>query len=499
MYKKSSRQTILLTSVGKQDPYNQYQKPGPILSLLSEKSFDKIFLFSTSGTQKNAEDTSIIIKEKFKETNVEIIKTNIEDPYNYSFMIKEVRDLAIGNIYRTHQNSQFFILIGPGFPQMQTCWFLLASSGEIPATLLYIREEQYAGPGKNKIGEIDPRSKELPHIQPKISLREIKTVSEEKLKNVIEQIGIVGDDPKLKEAIIDSAKAANYEFPILILGETGTGKELIARLIHELSPRSKHTFFPFNCATLPEGTIEAELFGYKKGAFTGADEDKKGIIETCEDGTLFLDEIADLPPKAQAGLLRAIQFQNIIRLGDHQTKGVNVRFIGATNKNIKDEKIFRKDLYFRLSTIVIELPPLRERKPDIPKLALYFLKKFNEKHKKNIEFEQDLLAHLQEYEWKGNIRELSQVIERTVLLTESEKVTVDEFKKKYTHETAKYHPEIPELHYGFSLEDYLNKIRADIINKALEKANGNQSEAAKYLNITPQAINKFIKKKKDKV
>lgn len=221
---------------------------------------------------------------------------------------------------------------------------------------------------------------------------------------------------------------------ILILGESGTGKGLIAELIHCNSPRRNNPFISINCSAIPEGLLESELFGYKKGAFTGAVSDKTGLIAMADQGTLFLDEIGDMPVNLQAKILKVIESSQFTPLGDTRPRTADIRLITATNQNLDQkvrEKAFREDLYYRLNVIEIKIPPLRERKEDIPALTSHFIRKLSEENKKTIKgVDNNTMGILMQYPWPGNIRELKNVIERAVVLCQGDVISPDELSDK---------------------------------------------------------------------
>jgi len=231
--------------------------------------------------------------------------------------------------------------------------------------------------------------------------------------------GMIGRDQKICQIFETIRTAAPSDASVLIEGESGTGKELIASAFHTQSQRAAGPFIRINCAAIPHELIESELFGYKKGAFTGADRDKRGLIEAANQGTLLLDEIAEMPTHLQTKLLRVLQERKLRRLGDEREIDVNFRLVSATNRDtlaLIQEGLLRKDLYFRVSTIKIKVPPLRERLDDVPLIAGRFLKRFNEQYGKSIrELSPDTVMRLVRYDWPGNIRELESVIERAVL------------------------------------------------------------------------------------
>lgn len=308
----------------------------------------------------------------------------------------------------------------------------ISKSGRIPLSLIYggsITESEdfeefirrvpiqgYAG------GSVFDRFPVLGSVQLKV--RSFKHVSSENAKNAIPKFGnLVGSSPKMKYLFSLIQKIAPYDVNVYIDGESGTGKELVANQIHALSPRKNHPFITVNCGAIPDTLVESEFFGYEKGAFTGAVYRKPGKFELANKGTLFLDEIADLSLHAQAALLRVIQEGEVITLGGQKHLAVDVRILCASNKNLEklvQEDKFRADLYFRLSTIVLKIPPLSERTEDIPLLVSHILSKLSVKfNKKLIGVTNDFMNELKNHEWKGNIRELEHVIARQVLMEET--------------------------------------------------------------------------------
>ena len=245
---------------------------------------------------------------------------------------------------------------------------------------------------------------------------------------------IVGDSPALRRVLEDVKRAAPTNATVLLLGESGAGKELVARTIHRNSPRAGQRFIQVNCAAIPEELIESELFGHEKGSFTGATEKQIGKFEQADRGTIFLDEIGDMSPKTQAKVLRVLQEQEVERLGSARTIKVDVRVIAATNKNLEEAITrgeFREDLFFRLNVIPIVVPPLRDRKGDIPALVQHLAKRISEEHNlKPKRFEPRALEALQRYRWRGNIRELRNTIERVLIMAAGESVRVDDLPQE---------------------------------------------------------------------
>jgi two-component system NtrC family response regulator len=293
---------------------------------------------------------------------------------------------------------------------------------------------------------------------------------------------IVGSSEKIRDVLDMAGRVAASDASVLITGESGTGKELLAKGIHYNSPRADGPFVAVNCAAIPEHLIESELFGHVRGAFTGAVKDKEGKFELATSGTLFLDEIGDLRVDLQAKILRALQERQVDRVGGKHPVSVDVRIIAATNKDIEravKEGSFREDLYYRLSVITLHMPPLRERRDDIPMLVQHFLKKFN--RGSDVRIDPEALAMLTAYGWPGNVRELENSIERASVLKRGDTITPAELPDKLKREKTSVENIILNLpDEGIALED----LEKSLIIKALEKHKGNQTRAAEYLGIT---------------
>jgi len=293
---------------------------------------------------------------------------------------------------------------------------------------------------------------------------------------------IIGSSEKMKEVLDLAGRVAASDASLLITGETGTGKELLAKGVHFNSRRADGPFVAVNCAAIPETLIESELFGHVKGAFTGAVRDKEGKFELADGGTLFLDEIGDLRIDLQAKILRTLQEREVDRVGGGKPVAVDARVIAATNKDIEravKEGAFREDLYYRLNVITLSIPPLRERKEDIPLLVNHFLKKFNKDA--GVLMDAAALSALTAYGWPGNVRELENVIERASVLKRGPLITREELPEKLKKEKMGVEDLILNLpEQGISLED----LEKSLIIKALEKHKGNQTRAAEFLGIT---------------
>lgn len=300
---------------------------------------------------------------------------------------------------------------------------------------------------------------------------------------------IIGKSDKLLSALDMAARAARSGATILIRAETGTGKDLLARAIHFNSPRKDQPFVTINCGAIPRDLLESELFGYTRGAFTGAMANKKGKVEMAHEGTLFLDEIGEMPGELQVKLLRLIQQGEVEKVGAATALHVDVRIIAATHRDLKamiEDGTFREDLYYRLAVIPLELPPLRERADDIPELLRHFFVQARERlGRPELELPDALMPHFQNYRWPGNIRELENVLERLVVLARGETITLADLPESLRTTPAgadSLRLDLPEQ--GISLD----AVERELILKALQKFNGNQTHAARYLDISRKTL-----------
>lgn len=318
----------------------------------------------------------------------------------------------------------------------------------------------------------------------------------------VQQKEIQGFDSIIGQSeIIKSVKSLISEFAkydsgtVLITGESGSGKELVASAIHNLSPRADKSFVELNCASIPETLMESELFGYEKGAFTDAKNKKVGLLEIADGGTLFLDEIGEMSLSLQAKLLRVIENKKIRRLGSNKDLNIDLRIIAATNKDLKEaikNSEFREDLYYRLNVLRVELPPLRERSDDVILLVNHFLNQFNSKFTKKIErFSDDALEALKNYSWPGNVRELRNVVERTYILQKNPVIEVYDIAADFINNRQEIEIKIGNSELDlekFTYEEILTEIDKKLITKALEIANGNTSQAARILKIPRETL-----------
>lgn len=305
---------------------------------------------------------------------------------------------------------------------------------------------------------------------------------------------IIGKSPAMLETLEMITQAAPSTATVFLHGESGTGKELLARALHEQSPRKEHPLIIVNCAALPESILEAELFGYEKGAFTGANDTKAGRIEKADGGTLFLDEVGELSAPVQAKLLRVLQSGEFERLGGHDTRVVDFRLVSATNRDLERmvaDGDFREDLFYRLNVIGITIPPLRDRPEDIPLLVDHFLRRFSAKNEKSITgVDKDALDLLNAWTWPGNVRELENVVERAVVLCRERVIRVDDLPRPIRLQSSADRAPIRRegrsmvIPIGSKLED----VERELIHATLEETQGDKTLAAQLLGIAARTI-----------
>jgi Nif-specific regulatory protein len=311
--------------------------------------------------------------------------------------------------------------------------------------------------------------------------------------------GLIGSSPPLLQALSELERVSQTQATVLLLGQSGTGKELFARAVHLASGRRDRPFIKVNCSAIPDALFESELFGYEKGAFTGASTARAGWFEQADSGTIFLDEIGELPLAMQSKLLRTLQEGTLVRLGGKREVKVNVRLVAATNRDLAQEVErghFRQDLYYRLNVIPIRLPSLAERREDIRALALHFVSRANQAHQRNVNLSPDALARLEEHPWPGNIRELGNVIERLVLLANDKLVARDELNRFLPAASAPLPPTPPPVQQSEAgapfiaasplVRDYYpaRSHSVQVLQAALVEHHGNQSRAAQSLGLT---------------
>jgi two-component system response regulator PilR (NtrC family) len=309
---------------------------------------------------------------------------------------------------------------------------------------------------------------------------------------------IIGKSARMQAIFSLVERIARTASTALIHGESGTGKELIARAIHFASPRSNRRFLSINCGAMPENLLESELFGHERGAFTGAVKDKKGLFQEADRGTLFLDEIGEMTPTMQVKLLRALQEKVVRKVGGTDEESVDVRIIAATNQDLEGRLLtgeFREDLYYRINVLPIHLPPLRQRREDIPLLVDFFLQKYSKQMELPLrQISIEAMQILESYDWPGNVRELENLIERVLALSHAEIITTRDLPV-HLLTNRRTHPDLVQLpEEGLDLEAYLESIRTQLMIQALERTNGVQTQAAELLGMSFRSFRYYAKK-----
>lgn len=443
-----------------------------IRTTLSQILKEEKYIAITKGTGKSALDIIKII-------NFDIIIVDLKLPdINGLELLKEIKDI-IPDIYGIIITAYPEINTAISAPQKHAYDYIIK-----PFDVDHIKAIIKKCIKNQMLEEENKKVKKMLKIENEYLKREINDKYRE----------IIGKDGDIKEIIEKSREAAKYDTSIFIFGETGTGKELLSRFIHESSPRKNFSFIPVSCSVFSSGILESELFGHEKGAFTGAYSKRKGRFEIADHGTLFLDEIGDISIEMQTKLLRVIEEGEFERVGGNDTIKVDVRFISAANKDISElimDNKFRSDLYYRLNVIPIILPPLRERKNDIEIFIKYFINIFNKKTGKSIRFiSKEANNFIYDYHWPGNIREMSNAFERAVVIAKYNVLNLEDFIILPSNKTGKkIVPPIKKEGKG----EKISKITKESIIDILQRNNGNKSKSAKELGISRQHFYRKIK------
>ena len=386
----------------------------------------------------------------------------------------------------------------PGIDGLELLSRLRAQNSAVPVVVMTAFSSIETAVEAMKAGAVDflPKPFSLDHLMAVVTrsmevrqLRDENRQLREELDHRYQFDNIVGRSPAMREIFATIERVAPTRATVLLAGESGVGKDLIARAIHHHSPRRGRPFVKINCTALPENLMESELFGYEKGAFTGANTMKPGKFEQADTGTVFLDEIGDVPLSVQVKLLRILQEREFERLGSNKTRHIDVRVLAATNVDLRvalEQGTFREDLFYRLNVMPLNIPPLRERREDIPFIAEYLVDKLSKDLGSQVKaIAEDAIARLMEYHWPGNVREMENVLERSMVLTSGPVLHAADIHLDTAPKRAREQPAgsfgIPE---GMTLDEY----EQAIIKDALSKANGNKSQAARLLGLTRNAL-----------
>lgn len=497
---------ILFTFVGTHDPFGLEAVDGPIelgpaLAVINDQQPDLVCFIESQGPrlEKHNEETIKECKTRFPECKIERIPFLVKDPTNHLGILNQLREICKG-VSSKYPDATFGMSLTSGTPSMHACMLLLAASGEIDAHVFQSLDPRYVKEGERRVREVDFSNSSFPTIQP---FKSLDYEEEEDWAGIAEEVGIVGKDNRLHQELSRAAQIAKYPQAVLITGENGTGKDLFARFVHKCSQRPEKPLIAFNAGGLAENIVESQLFGHKKGAFTGATSDHKGYFKEADGGTIFIDEIGEIPISTQVKLLRTLENRTIMPLGGQsREQKVDVRIIAATNIDLNKaihEGKFREDLRHRFPTI-IKIPPLRERPRDLPVLARSFLDDFNRQNSISGEerrLSKDALKKLAGYHWPGNIRELKNTIENAAIFSKGKVIT----EREITFDESmggKGLEGLPAPVEGFVMPDYIRDIRRHLIKRAVELEGGcitgstiegcMQVNVAKRLGFKPQAL-----------
>ena len=489
----------LLTFTGFHDPFaasaaTGEMRAGPILTVVADRSFDRVYLFSTPKASEISEQTAAAITERHPSVSVEILEVPLKDPTNYLGILRQLRS-HFKTINAAHPDAEYSISVSSGTPHMHASWLLLAASGEIPATILQSTPPEFVPEGRSFVKEIDIHQKDFPTITRPVDGPVPEVDDEYTIASACRELGIVGEDPAFQKALREAFVYSQYDdFHVLLFGETGSGKEYFAQFIHQLGPRAGRPLVTVNCSSIPENLVESQLFGHKKGSFTGASCDHEGKFKVADRGVLFLDEIGELPLPAQAKLLRVLEQGEIEPVGSSRPVKVSVRVIAATHRNLREmvqAGTFREDLYQRFGSS-IAIPPLRSRKVDIPILSSHLLTAWNARHKHQKKLAPAAINELIRYPWPGNVRELRRVIQQSAMLAAGKVIHPSDLRFEAPLRTDPMSA-LPDPSEGFKINEFLDEIKLHMIKRAMELGGDVQARAAKLLGITPQAINQFLK------
>jgi len=490
---------ILYAWIGNTDLVTAMEKRnGPIAQALQWQQFDRVYLLS--NYPKKIFDPFLRWIKGESETRINAYAQKLTRPTHFGEIYEAVTNVLTQTLNELGNNVQLCFHLSPGTPAMAAVWIILSKT-RFPAELIESSEQDGV-----RVASVpfDISAEYLPDLLRGADHR-LQALSAEEPPESLEFSAIIHRSPVMKRIINRAHRVSVRSVPVLIEGESGTGKELLARAIHQASPRRKEPFIPVNCGAIAEELVESELFGHEKGAFTGALKTRKGHFETANGGTLFLDEIGELSKTHQVKLLRVLQEGEITRVGASQPVPVNVRIIAATNRVLADAvnaEEFREDLYYRLAVAVLRLPPLRERSGDISLLVGHLLQQINHESREDPGFEDKKLSPgarnlLLEHPWPGNIRELLNTLRRAAIWSDKATVSKDDIRDALSPLPVKsqYSQIDQPLGNEFNLLEVLNNIEANYLKKALQEAHENKTRAAELLGLSSyQTLTNRMKK-----
>jgi len=503
---------IMLAWIGKSDTgaasTKNLDKPGPIAAALRARRFDKVYLLLslTRGDEakKRVERREAQCFVEWLRAQHEIVvhcrEAELDGPTNHEEIYRSATAL-IDDVHKAAPGAQLTYHLSPGTPAMASVWLLLAKTTH-PAALIESSLQQ-------GVRDVDVPFDLTAEFVPAAEARraeEIARLFEGAAPDTSAFDAILHRCAAMREVIARGARLAATSESVLIQGESGTGKEMFARAIHNASARSAHKFVPVNCGAIPPELVDAELFGHKKGAFTGASEDRQGHFRAAHKGTLFLDEIGELPPASQVRLLRALQERKVRPVGADEEVSIDVRVIAATHRTLPVEVRagrFREDLYYRLAIGVLMLPALRERAGDLSLLIDSHLAEINGKHEivpqgaKRKKLSTDAKNILLRHNWPGNVRELHNTLMRACLWAADDKITAAHVSEALALGMPPNHDQIlgRQMNEGFSIQAVLEEVARHYLGRAMEQTRGNKSEAAGLLGLgSYQTLTNWIKR-----
>jgi DNA-binding NtrC family response regulator len=499
MYHLSMKKKWLISWVGESDhraaELPHHDGVGPIANaLLAPVQYARVFLLTNYRHQRSV-DFCNWLEEKTGYKDVDLQDVELSSPTNYAEIYQSVSKTLI-DIKLPREDVELTFHLSPGTPAMAAIWIMLAKT-RFPATLIQ-SGKKIAEDGSSVFAietvnfSFDLANDFLPEFLKRSDAR-IERLSVVATEAAPEFAKIIYGSDIMRDQIDLARRIAVHNVPVLILGETGTGKELFAEAIGQASRRNGKPFIAVNCGAISKELVNSELFGHKKGAFTGADSSRKGHFQEADGGTLFLDEIGDLPLDAQVRLLRAIQQGQVTPVGETKPVNVDVRIIAATHRDLMVDVAagrFREDLFHRLAVGILHLPPLRERAEDIDLLIEHSLAKINEDSKDQPEWQHKIISPkakniLLEYPWPGNVRELYHTLLRAAIWSRDAEINETDIQKNLLALPTQAKDILGQhLHKGFDLEQILEQVERHYIQRAMSKASGKKKLAAEYLGIT---------------